>query len=335
MALYLDKAAVISTTLESILYGFSLFMFGLTIKILLDRPRGRQVNRLLLTVSCLLFIFSTMHMAIDVKRIENGLITYRNTFPGGPIAFFAQPGEFMFLFKNAVYTAQTLTGDGILIYRCYIVWRNLWVVVFPIVVWFAVLASGVMAVYAASTIPVLGTGHSVFVKTVGQWVTAFYSLTLSANLVTTCLLAYKIWEVDRRVAHMRQRSMMPIVHTVVDAGALYSVALVSALACFVNDSNGQYIVLDMVTPIISITFYMVILRVGMVTARLKSAQGATHLESLGNAPSSSLRQSYAMDPLKVRITRLTEHNGISPGGGVAMDDSTSLEVKGQESTHSI
>lgn len=31
-----------------------------------------------------------------------------------------------------------------------------------------------------------------------------------------------------------------------DAALLYSATLLAALLCFVNDSNGQYVVLDMV-----------------------------------------------------------------------------------------
>ncbi|EMD40437.1 hypothetical protein CERSUDRAFT_91157 [Gelatoporia subvermispora B] len=325
MSLPLDKAAVVSTTLEAILYGFSVMMFGLTMKVLVGNERGRQVNKLLLTVSCLLFVFSTMHTAVNAKRVENGLVTFRDTFPGGPTAFFSQPGEFSFLLKNAVYMAQTLTGDGFLIYRCYMVWRNVWVIVFPLLVWLGFLASGIMALYAASRVPLIGQGHSVFEKNVGQWITAFYSLTLAANLVATGLLAYKIWRVDRRVAHVRQGSMMPIVHIIVDVGALYSAMLISALACFVNDSNGQYIILDIATPIISITFYMVILRVGMAAGRVKSSQGTIHLESLRSAARESTRRSYITDPMRVHVTQQTEHHH---DGGSEVGDSVIFE--GQE-----
>jgi hypothetical protein len=50
---------------------------------------------------------------------------------------------------------------------------------------------------------------------------------------------------------------------VMDAGALYSFTVIAAVVCFAVESNGQYVVLDMVTPIISIAFYMVILRIGI------------------------------------------------------------------------
>jgi hypothetical protein len=38
---------------------------------------------------------------------------------------------------------------------------------------------------------------------------------------------------------------IPILLVVVDAGALYSVTLLSALICFALGSNGQYVVLGM------------------------------------------------------------------------------------------
>ena len=46
---------------------------------------------------------------------------------------------------------------------------------------------------------------------------------------------------------MRQSSLLPVVRVVADAGVLYSVTLAAALGCFVQKSNGQYVVLDMVS----------------------------------------------------------------------------------------
>ena len=54
-------------------------------------------------------------MIIDFVRVCRGLVFERDSYPGGPIAFFAQPSESTFVAKNAVYTIQTLLGDGILV----------------------------------------------------------------------------------------------------------------------------------------------------------------------------------------------------------------------------
>lgn len=44
-----------------------------------------------------------------------GLILYRDTYQGGPVAYFSNVSQWTFLSKNHVYTAQTLIGDGVVV----------------------------------------------------------------------------------------------------------------------------------------------------------------------------------------------------------------------------
>ncbi|KAI0671573.1 hypothetical protein C8Q78DRAFT_945199, partial [Trametes maxima] len=261
--LTLDLAGIISTVLEAIFYGFSLFMFGVTLYILNQNSRqlDRQVNYRMLAVSWALLSCSTAHMIIDIIRICNGFIYKGPNFPGGPVAWFSIPSETTFIAKNIVYLFQTLIGDGVLIYRCYVVWQSWLIVAFPIVMWLWIGIVSAIAIHSSATVPA-GAG-TVFLTRVGQWITAFYSSTLATNLIVTILLGYKIWMTNRRTSRTRQGSLLPVVRVIADAGITYSVTLTAALACFVQKSNGQYIVLDIITPIISITFYMVIIRVGL------------------------------------------------------------------------
>ncbi|KAJ7882842.1 hypothetical protein B0H13DRAFT_1890693 [Mycena leptocephala] len=198
----------------------------------------------MVVVACLLLIFSTIHMASDIKRLYSGLVHFRDTYPGGPPAWFANSNDPSFVFKNAVYGFQTVVGDGV-------------------AVGIFLISTAVGAVYTMGQ-PAVDSGD-VYAQRTGQWITSFYSTTLVCNLVATGLLAYKLWTIDRNVHASRVgRSLaMPVLLIIIDAGALYSITLLTALIGFVAKSNSQYIVLDMVTPIISIAFYMVILRVGL------------------------------------------------------------------------
>ncbi|KAH9902757.1 hypothetical protein C8Q73DRAFT_785395 [Cubamyces lactineus] len=318
MGLPLDLAAVISTTLEGILYGFSIFMFGVTMFILRENSRraGREMNYKMVSLSVALLVCSTVHMIIDFVRVSRGFIFKRDSFPGGPIAFFAQPSEWTFVAKNAVYTIQTLLGDGILIYRCYAVWQSWLIVTFPIVLWFWIGVVGVLSVHAVSTVPI-GAG-TVFLASVGRWITAFYASTLATNFLVTILLAYKIWITNRRISHMRQGSLLPVVRVVADAGVLYSVTLAAALGCFVQKSNGQYVVIDMVCPIISITFYMVIIRIGLAESQRSSDFGTgSGLSAAHHQPTSVFAngvgrtgdqrgQTVPMSRLQVHISKVCE-----------------------------
>ena len=79
------------------------------------------------------------------------------------------------------------------------------------------------------------------------WVSAFGRSYLL--LLTLALLAFRIWQINSRVRNNggSGSTLMPVLLIIIDAGLLYSVTLLSALLCFVNHSNGQYVVLDLVS----------------------------------------------------------------------------------------
>ncbi|KAJ7708688.1 hypothetical protein B0H17DRAFT_1030505 [Mycena rosella] len=300
----LDKAGIISTVLEGALYGFSVLMFLATLWTLTSGRKYAQINIAMVVVACLLFILSTIHIISDIKRIYSGLVLFRDTYPGGPPAWFANVSDPSFVFKNAIYAVQTALGDGVVIYRCYVVWSSIWVIVFPVILWLSVVATGIGGVYILSQ-PTADSGD-IFFQRSGQWITAFYATTLTCNLCATALLAYRLWMIERSVHRSRvgRGLTKPVLMVIIDAGALYSVTLFTALVCFVSKSNGQYVVLDMVTPIISIAFYMVILRIG-IAQNSRSREGASTIQRTP-LPRSETSNSDRFQPMHVHIERLTE-----------------------------
>ena len=73
---------------------------------------------------------------------------------------------------------------------------------------------------------------------------------LRLTSITSVLLVFRIWQINSRVNRSYSSagvSLMPVLLIIADAGVLYSVTLLSALICFVSHSNGQYVVLDMVS----------------------------------------------------------------------------------------
>ncbi|KAJ6620257.1 hypothetical protein B0H10DRAFT_2021988 [Mycena sp. CBHHK59/15] len=313
----LDTAGIISTVLEGVLYGFSVLMFIATLWILL---RGRaRINYTMVSVAALLFILSTIHLGVDINRLYSGLVRFRDSYPGGPPAWFANPGEQSFIFKNAVYSFQTALGDGVVIYRCYMVWRSFWIILLPSILWLAVSATSVGAVYTCHTLTTSTTSQDVFARHLGKWITSFYATTLVCNLVATgaaCIFprsehpaAYRLWIIDRNVHGSRfgRGLTLPVLLVVIDAGALYSITLCAALICFVLKSNGQYVVLDMVTPIISIAFYMVILRVGLAAQNSRlGGNGTMHSSTIPRMPLPRGDPSDRFQPMRVHIEKLTE-----------------------------
>ncbi|KAG1859777.1 hypothetical protein F4604DRAFT_1957850 [Suillus subluteus] len=253
----LDTAAIMSSVLEGILYGFSVLMFVGTIWIITYKRRIRNINRPAVAVATLLFLLSTAHMAVGIIRVEDGLVKQRDTYPGGPAAFFADVAQETFVVKDAIIILQTLLGDGVVIYRCYVVWQTVWIIIIPCIMWCGIAAFGIFGVYRFSQ----ASNGSIFANQTGHMVATFMALTLATNLLSSGLLAYRIWMSERKVSGIRAtKGKMPLLRVLVDAAILYSAALCSSIICFGLSNNGLYVMADLNVPIVSITFYMVFIR---------------------------------------------------------------------------
>ncbi|KAG1859767.1 hypothetical protein F4604DRAFT_1930494 [Suillus subluteus] len=253
----LDSANIMSTVLEGILYGeyrFSVLMFIGTIWTFTYKQRIRDINRPIAVVAILLFVLSTAHMIVGIVRLEDGLVKYGNTFHDGPAGFFADVTQQTFLIKNTIITLQTLLGDGVVIYRCYFVWQSVWIIILPCMMWCGVAAFGICMVYVQAPTT---NAKNVFGNKTGHWITAFLSLTLATNLLSSgrsnamSLGAYPT------------KNKMPILRVLVDAALMYSAALCASQVCFALSNNGFYVIGDLIIPIISIAFYMVFIRISI------------------------------------------------------------------------
>ncbi|KAG2140177.1 hypothetical protein DEU56DRAFT_856398 [Suillus clintonianus] len=279
-----------SSVLEGILYGFSVLMFIGTIWIITYKRRIRVVNRPAAAVATLLFLLSTAHMVIGIIRLEDGLVKYRDTFPGGPAAFFADISKKTFVVKNAILALHTLLGDGIVIYRCYVVWQSVWVIILPSMMWCGVAVFGV---FAACNFSQASTDMNIFTEKTGHLIATFMTLTLATNLLSSGLLAYRIRMGERKVSAIRTtKGRMPLLRVLVDAAILYSATLCSSLICFALSNNGLYVMADLNVPIISITFYMVFIRIASSQYNQDSTLGGTSEIERRNS------QQYNMQPLQ-------------------------------------
>jgi len=55
------------------------------------------------------------HMVVGIIRVVLGFVKYRDTFPGGPAAYFADITQPLYVAKNLIFTSQTLVGDAVLV----------------------------------------------------------------------------------------------------------------------------------------------------------------------------------------------------------------------------
>ncbi|KAG2120369.1 hypothetical protein DEU56DRAFT_865191 [Suillus clintonianus] len=310
----LDTACLLAVILEGIVYGFSILMFMGTIWSLTYKQRMQDINRPMLAVAILLLILSTGHIVANVIRMEDGLVKYRGTYPGGPVAYLADPTQKTLAIMHVFYVLQTLLADGVVIYRCYVVSQSVWVIIIPSLLWCSVAVTGFGAVY--SYLQVANYSGDLFANLLGwpaKWVTAFFASTMATNGLSSGLLAYRIWMVERKVSTARGpngNSMMPIVRVLVDAAILYTVVLVITLILFLCSNNVEELALEMIPSIISIAFYMVLIRIAINRQNRTPSTNETELST------------FHQSRMQVDISKYTRNDG-TPVYGIGNEDQPS------------
>ncbi|KAG1812997.1 hypothetical protein EV424DRAFT_1326827, partial [Suillus variegatus] len=226
--------------------GFSVLIFIGTIWIFTYKCRMQDTNRPNIVVATLLFLLSTVYMIICIIYIENRLVKYRNTFLGSPVVHFADLLQPIFVVKNAILVLQTLLSDGVVVSLFFI---------YQLDIRLSVCSNFVFKCLVS---------ESVWSTACPNWLTIlqFFSFTMATNLLSSGSLVYRVWTIKCNVsATCAMKNEKPILHVLVDAAILYSVAVCSLLISFVCFSSGTYVMANLgiqsVIPIILIAFYMV------------------------------------------------------------------------------
>ncbi|OAX34653.1 hypothetical protein K503DRAFT_698338 [Rhizopogon vinicolor AM-OR11-026] len=246
----------------------------------------------MLIAACLLFLLGTMRVIVDANHVWQGFISSTDVD-----MFFEDVTKNTF--KNALYELETLVGDAILIYRCYVVWGRIQVIIIPIIGWLAVATTGTHAVWSISQLSPTNA-NIIFQEETGQWIISFYSVALVTNLISTSILALRLWLLHRRSTgiQMTRSHVYPILLIIIECGALYSMSLVTMLATYLVASNSAYIVIDMIGQIIPITFCLIITRTAML--RFNDRRVQWRFTSTGTSDYLPTAR-----PVKVRIDGLT------------------------------
>lgn len=93
--------------------------------------------------------------------------------------------------------------------------------------------------------------QTVFDPLLNSWIRAFYSIAVVQNIITTSLMAFRIWRTTHQSAKFRtDRGLIPILRILVESAALQLVVEILLLALYCSNINAQYILLELVTPVV-------------------------------------------------------------------------------------
>jgi hypothetical protein len=93
---------------------------------------------------------------------------------------------------------------------------------------------------------------TVFDPRLTNWITVFYSIAVVQNIITTGLMALRLWQGEKQSARYRLGggSFLPVLQILVESAALYLFVEILLLSLYAVNYNAQYVLLEMVTPIV-------------------------------------------------------------------------------------
>ncbi|KZO99331.1 hypothetical protein CALVIDRAFT_595949 [Calocera viscosa TUFC12733] len=254
------------------LYGVFVVLFCITLHILFFR-RKRHLNRILLTAAISIFIFTTMDIIIECHRLLVGLLYTPAALSD---AYFNSGGDWQFGLQDTARIVVVLIADAVLIYRVYCVWERRWyLIVFNILCWLGTLVSSIRILQLQIEWIEQPSAYY-YLADMTKYSLATQSLTVAQTTTATGLIAFRLWQVDRGSAAYKESSLLPVARIMVESGMLYTALMLCNVATTALQNPGLFVILTLMSPVIGITFSLIIVRVGLgLSSESRSTQRST------------------------------------------------------------
>ncbi|TFY75787.1 hypothetical protein EWM64_g8223, partial [Hericium alpestre] len=266
------EAHIVALFLQSIFYGIFLITFAQSLLVLRRSRRTFRQRRCSFIIALLFFIFGTLDIAFLLRQVVDAFIYY--TGPGGANVRFEDISDWGNAMRTVFYCIETSLADGLLIYRCWIVYGRRWTIVAGLSpLWIACTVCEVIASYTEFT---LNQRASLSAKELQPFITTALTTTLALNLIATSMIAWRIRSI--RSFGESADAINHAVRVIVESGAMYSISVLVFFIVYLAGSNGLYAASDCAFQIIGIAFNLIIIRVergqtAEATSTMFSSQG--------------------------------------------------------------
>ncbi|KAG1754941.1 uncharacterized protein EDB91DRAFT_1042985 [Suillus paluster] len=248
MGIPLDKAEFLALFLGTFFYGVFLTLYWFMLFVILKKS-GIQ-RQILLPVATLLLCISTAHLIIDFVRALEAFVFKVDAL--GADAYYSDLTSPLYIASTALCVTQTILADGVVVWRCYMLYNKSLLVAIPGCI--VLLANGATGCY------VIWSLSRPLSPVASVCIVIFDSLTLFNSVTSTILISWRIYR-TRRFLPEGLAAFLPVLVVVVESGTLYATSMLMLLLTFLIGSNGQYVMLAVITPIVGITFCLIILQV--------------------------------------------------------------------------
>ncbi|PFH47836.1 hypothetical protein AMATHDRAFT_6369 [Amanita thiersii Skay4041] len=266
MTSFIDAASIIETFVQAILYGLYLATLMHTLRWLVFADEGwtlrkfKTINAPMLVIAVVIALLMTADLDISVRVVLDSTARLGKTFKKGywlQCAYCSTSSSVQAIMEPI---ARMIT-DGVLIYRCYIVYgESLWIIVLPVILMLG--STGCLAAYIYENARIIQKHPPNF--NFLHIIEAVYSATAAVTIYTTVAIVYKIWHVGRN-RNSSKNTLRFSMRVIAESGMLFTITSILFIAV-AFDYSPKLELLQLVLSGVSfsmtgIAFNLIIIRV--------------------------------------------------------------------------
>ncbi|KAG9316966.1 hypothetical protein JVU11DRAFT_1146 [Chiua virens] len=201
-----QNAVYVGINLEGILYGVELVLYFMTMHRLLAHEGQRTTSDVFYAVFSSVMLLNVTIWISTQASFGQHMWLLNADFPGGPNAYWAAhiSDWTMELGTTAMVVLQLMT-DGLMIYRCWMVWNSYRIIIVPSIVWIVTLVLGIAVIWVNST-----KGGIEFQTFASQICMAYYGVATPLTVILTSMICYRmLWFGRQLEAHLGHEYASP------------------------------------------------------------------------------------------------------------------------------
>ncbi|KAJ7035286.1 hypothetical protein C8F04DRAFT_535230 [Mycena alexandri] len=287
--LWIERSNLNGVLISAVAYGILFTITFQTLLLFFQLPRAK-IPWGLVTYVCAMFTFASIGFAGNAKFNQMTFIDDRN-IPGGPNAFTVEfYSTWVNIMSFAAYVLMSWLADGLLLWRFTLIWGyNYWLSAFPGLMYLGAVASSIAlmrAIMSSTDLTFWG------VKSV-EFSIAYWSLSISLNIILTLGIACRIWLVRRKtrqsLSFQHSAQYTSVSAMLIESAALYATWGSVFLICYARNTPLQNILLPPLGQVQGIAPVLILFRVAQGRAWSESTVAKTGLvQSLEGTTGSKL-----------------------------------------------
>ncbi|KZT20499.1 hypothetical protein NEOLEDRAFT_1245160 [Neolentinus lepideus HHB14362 ss-1] len=218
-------------------FGIYTMIFGACVYMLTFHQRESPLSLRLLLITIVLYVFAT---AQAMLTFWGGYVTTDISYDGSDQSEDALMIHELLLYEislaiaDAVMACANVVADGLLIWRCYVLWnRRVAIVIIPIILLIAGTGCGFAVAVLQIKMYQLGfpapfeapPGYMQLSNHISTLFTVFYTLSGTTNAMMSGFIAFRVWKATQDLGKSRSKYLR-VVYLVLETGVLYSICSV-------------------------------------------------------------------------------------------------------------